>query len=567
MLRVALAQINVTVGDLEGNCARILSAVRQAKEAGADIVVVPELAVCGYPPEDLLLKDHFVQDNIRAVRGLARQIRGLTAVIGFVDRDRGRRIYNAAAVLAAGRIQGVYHKQELPNYGVFDEKRYFTPGREVPLFILNGIRLGVSICEDIWTDSVVHRQHRARKAQVILNLSSSPYDFGKLRHREQILMRQARQSRAYVCYTNLVGGQDELVFDGSSLVVTPQGRRLAQAQQFAEDLLLVDLPVEAAPSARPASGDVVLPVSPRRVSRPLIPARPAQDYCPLGRVWQALVLGTRDYVRKNGFQKVVLGLSGGIDSALVAAIACQSVGQENVIGVSMPSPFSSAGTRTDAQRLAHNLGIRFIEMTITPILRSYQDTLAEAFAGLAEDITEENIQARIRGNLLMALSNKFGWLVLTTGNKSEVAVGYCTLYGDMTGGFAVIKDVPKTQVFELARYANDQLGPVIPESILTRAPSAELRPDQTDQDALPAYADLDPVLKAYVEQHQSLRKIPAISGDPDLTRRVINLVDHSEYKRRQSPPGIKISPRAFGKDWRLPITNKYRERPDAPPAG
>ena len=558
MIRLALAQINTVVGNLEGNRRKILQCVSQARELSADLIVFPEMAVCGYPPEDLLFKEHFVLDNLKALKALSRDIYDITAVLGFVDQDKKKNIYNAAAVIQDRKICGIYHKQELPNYGVFDEKRYFSAGTESPCFRLNGIVFGVSVCEDIWRGGPLLQQQIKQKLQLIINISASPYDYGKLEQREKLLKDRARQTHAYVCYANLIGGQDELVFDGGSLVINRQGRTVANAKQFEEDLVVVDLPlVPPGKRSRPPRGCIDLGIKTKTLKCALTPHKEPR-LSRIERVHQALVLGTRDYVRKNGFKKVVIGLSGGIDSSLVAALAVDAVGHENVVGVSMPSQYTSEGTRDDARALAENLKISFKEMPIDHIFQVYLDDLSKEFSGLPLDVTEENLQARIRGNILMSFSNKFGWLVLNTGNKSEVAVGYCTLYGDLAGGFAVIKDIPKTQVFQIARFINEK-QPVIPDSVLARAPSAELRHNQTDQDSLPPYAELDPLLKGYVEEHLSLAQLQRQCKDKEKIKNIILMVDKSEYKRRQSPPGIKISPRAFGKDWRLPITNGYRE--------
>ncbi|HOY08621.1 MAG TPA: NAD+ synthase [Candidatus Omnitrophota bacterium] len=558
MIRLALAQINSVVGNLEGNRRKILQYIHQAQDLSADLVVFPELAVCGYPPEDLLFKDHFVQDNLKTLRALSREINGITVILGFVDRDKKGNIFNAAALVQDRTVRGIYHKQELPNYGVFDEKRYFMPGRETLCFRQNGIVFGVSICEDIWRHGPLLEKQIKQKLPMIVNLSASPYDYGKLERREKRLKDRARQMQAYVCYTNLVGGQDELVFDGGSMVINPQGRVIANAKPFEEDLVVLDLPlVPPGKKSRAPRGCIDLGVKTQTLKCALTPHK-ERRLPPLERVYRALVLGTRDYVRKNGFKKVLIGLSGGIDSSLVAALAAEAVGCENVVGVSMPSQYTSDGTRADARILAQNLKISFKEIPIDHIFQTYLDDLSPEFAGLPFDVAEENLQARIRGNILMKFSNKFGWLVLNTGNKSEIAVGYCTLYGDLAGGFAVIKDIPKTQVFQLARFINER-EKVIPDSVLARAPSAELRYNQTDQDTLPPYPELDAVLKGYVEEHLSAVQLQKICRDKEKIKDIIIKVDKSEYKRRQSPPGIKISTRAFGKDWRLPITNGYRE--------
>lgn len=558
MIRLALAQINSVVGNLEGNGRKILQYIHQAQDLSADLVVFPELAVCGYPPEDLLFKDHFVQDNLKTLRALSREINGITVILGFVDRDKKGNIFNAAALVQDRTVRGIYHKQELPNYGVFDEKRYFMPGRETLCFRQNGIVFGVSICEDIWRHGPLLEKQIKQKLLMIVNLSASPYDYGKLERREKRLKDRARQMQAYVCYTNLVGGQDELVFDGGSMVINPQGRVIANAKPFEEDLVVLDLPlVPPGKKSRAPRGCIDLGVKTQTLKCALT-SHKERRLPPLERVYRALVLGTKDYVRKNGFKKVLVGLSGGIDSSVVAALAAEAVGCENVVGVSMPSQYTSDGTRADAQILAQNLKISFKEIPIDHIFQTYLDDLSPEFAGLPFDVAEENLQARIRGNILMKFSNKFGWLVLNTGNKSEIAVGYCTLYGDLAGGFAVIKDIPKTQVFQLARFINER-EKVIPDSVLARAPSAELRHNQTDQDTLPPYPELDAVLKGYVEEHLSAVQLQKICRDKEKIKDIIIKVDKSEYKRRQSPPGIKISTRAFGKDWRLPITNGYRE--------
>ncbi len=541
MFRIALAQINPTVGDLAGNSQKILRFVQKAKNLEADLVVFPELAVCGYPPEDLLCKEHFVRDNIKAVNQIAKDIKGIAAIVGFVDLDKQKNLYNAAAVIQEGKIKGVYRKQALPNYGVFDEKRYFKSGNQNKIFSLGKTRFAVSVCEDIWVDKSPVLKQAKMGARLLINISSSPYDVDKLAQRESLLKKIARQTKGFVCYLNLVGGQDELVFDGSSFIVNPKGKMVAAGKQFEEDLIVADLPL---------AGD-------RGQNRESLSPHLSRQLKSVERVTKALVLGTRDYVQKNGFKKAVVGLSGGIDSALVAAIAVDAIGKENVVGVTMPSRYTSTETNTDAKQLAKNLGIRILEIPIEGIFKAYSEALSVEFANLPLNIAEENIQARIRGNLLMALSNKFGWLVLTTGNKSEIAVGYCTLYGDMSGGFAVIKDVPKTIVYQLAQWVNRDKE-IIPRTTIDRAPTAELKENQKDQDTLPAYDILDTILKEYVEEHRSVVQMSKQKSQ-DLVERIVRMVDRSEYKRRQAAPGIKITPLAFGKDWRLPITNKYKE--------
>ncbi len=558
-LRLALAQLNATVGDLAGNAVRIREAILQAEAWQADLVVCPELALTGYPPEDVLLKPAFIQEQLQRLAALAPAAEVVAALVGYVDRDREGRLYNAAALLAHGRHVATYHKQCLPNYGVFDERRYFTPGNRPLLVQWAGRRFGVTICEDLWDGHPARAIARAG-GELLINLSASPYHAGKRHERHALFARRARAHGLAIAYCNLVGGQDELVFDGASLVMDPQGRLLAGGWQFRDDLIVADLPW--GPSRRrnpwPAAQATVRLGLPERP--PLAPQRRAV-LGPIEEVYEALVLGTRDYVRKNGFNTVVVGLSGGIDSSLVACVAADALGPERVAGVVMPSRFSSAATQDDARAVARRLGIRCQTIPIEPCFRAFLSTLAPAFRGRPAGVTEQNLQARIRGTLLMALSNTFGWLVLTTGNKSEMATGYCTLYGDMAGGFAVIKDVPKTLVYELARFRNRRAPAPIPETVLRRAPTAELAPHQTDQDTLPPYGALDAILKAYVEEDRSAGEIVRRRGLPRATvARVIDMVDHSEYKRRQAPPGVKITPKAFGRDRRIPITNRYQGR-------
>ncbi len=556
MLRIGLAQINPTVGDLAGNAQLIVASIEQAKGRQVDIVAFPELAICGYPPEDLLLKEHFVRDTIRSLQALARKIRGIAAVIGFVDMDTNKQLYNAAAVIADGLIKGVYRKKELPNYGVFDEKRYFKSGADDIVFSLAGHVFGVTICEDIWVEGGICATQARRGVSLLINISSSPYDVGKLKRRQELLQKRARQTKAFIGYVNLVGGQDELVFDGGSFIIDPRGRTIAFGRQFEEDLVVADIPL---PLKRRVSSTILLSKGVISTIKAPIQRQVSSSLSTIDGIYRALVLGTRDYVRKNKFRDVLIGLSGGIDSSLVAAIAVDAVGQDHVIGISMPSRFTCAETRTDAQIVSTHLGIKFYEIPIEGIFAAYLGQLQDIFGEHPFGVTEENLQARIRGTLLMALSNRWGSLVLTTGNKSEVGVGYCTLYGDMSGGFAVIKDVHKTQVYALAqRYNAQQHKPVIPQSVFERPPTAELRENQQDQDSLPAYDVLDQILSEYVEGHRSLADMVR-TKDRELVKKVIAMVDHNEYKRRQAPPGIKITPRAFGKDWRLPITNKYKE--------
>jgi NAD+ synthase (glutamine-hydrolysing) len=572
-LRLALAQLNPTVGDIAGNEARAREAIDSARDAGAQLVVFPELYVTGYPPEDLLLKEHFLRDARAAVDRLAGAAPELIVVVGFPERDVD--VYNSAAVLAGGEVRATYRKVYLPNYGVFDEQRYFQAGSAGGLLTLgDDVRVGLTICEDVWEPGPPLSDEALAGATLILNLSASPYHAGKGAERERMLVQRARDSLAAVAFCNLVGGQDELVFDGHSLVLDHAGDVVARAGQFAEELLVADVDPEAPfaarlrdtrhrPAARRAEPAVEtlarLELPPSRGE--LAPSsRVAPLMGPEEEVYSALVLGLRDYVQKNGFGHVVLGVSGGIDSAVVACIAVDALGAERVSVAVMPSPYSSPETQADARALAANLGVEHVELDIGAPIGAYDEVLAPAFAEREPDITEENLQARIRGNLLMALSNKFGWLVLATGNKSEMSVGYTTLYGDLAGGFAVIKDCPKTLVYALARHRNRVAGDPspIPESIIERAPSAELRPDQRDEDALPPYDRLDPILEAYVELDADRDQLIAQGFDPEEVDRVIELVDGAEYKRRQAPPGIKITTRAFGRDRRMPITNRYR---------
>lgn len=576
-LRIALAQINPTVGDLSGNRNKILANLEEARRIGADMVVFPEMAVTGYPPEDLLLKPDFVKAAMRILDELALASTGLIAVVGAVYADGD--LYNAAAILHDCRLAGLYRKQYLPNYGVFDENRYFQSGLQRVVFVCDRTVFGVSICEDIWyPDGPPTDQALQGGAELLINISASPYHMGKGQARERMLATRAADNTAFVAYCNLVGGQDELVFDGHSLICDPQGEVIARARQFEEQMLVADLDLGRVfrtrlydPRRRKANGPrandfqrIELPrlktTSRQETAGPLL-ATPLER---VAEVYQALTLGTRDYVRKNGFRQVVLGLSGGVDSSLTAAIAADALGSENVTGVAMPTRYSSPHSLEDAERLAKNLGIHFLVAAIDQTFQAFLDTLESVFAGRSPDVTEENIQPRIRGTVLMALSNKFGWLVLTTGNKSEVGVGYSTLYGDTAGGFAVIKDVPKMMVYELACYRNQVAGrAVIPERVLDKAPSAELRPNQKDSDSLPEYPILDPILHVYVEESCSPGEIVKRGFDERTVQRVIRMVDRSEYKRRQSPPGVKITPRAFGKDWRLPITNRYWESDSA----
>jgi NAD+ synthase (glutamine-hydrolysing) len=569
VFRIGLAQINTTVGDLEGNVRRITDALERAREAAVDVVCFPELTVPGYPPEDLLLKPDFIQANLEALDDVRRRTHDLAAVVGYVDHRNY--LYNAAAILTDGEISGVYHKQRLPNYGVFDEKRYFEPGRTAPVFMIRGVPVGVTICEDVWSPGGPCQAEAVAGALVIVNINGSPYHMGKWRQRTEMLQTRARDYRVILGYNNLVGGQDELIFDGMGMVFDHTGALLARARQFDEDFLVCDVDPDAVRRFRlqapvpPVGGDDTTLLTPivklsdgPPPERDAIPARvePALDEDE--EVYRALVLGTRDYMRKTGFTDAVVGLSGGVDSALVATIAADALGGEHVHAAWMPSRFSSDESTRYAAEVATHLGIEHITLPIDPVFERYLDATKPVFGGRPHDATEENIQARIRGTLLMALSNKFGWLVLTTGNKSEMSVGYATLYGDMAGGFAVLKDVPKTLVYPLARWRNTR-SRAIPDGVLTRAPTAELRAGQTDEAALGVpYGVLDPILKLYVEEDTPPEEIASRGFDRDVVARIVTMVDRNEYKRRQAPPGVKITPKAFGRDRRLPISNWYR---------
>ncbi len=559
-MRLALCQLNATVGDIAGNAERIRAGARAAREAGADLVLFPELALTGYPPEDLLLREHFLRDAAIALRALAREIDGPTAIVGFPESAPSSSsssssspvtpatcVYNSAAVIAEGVVQTVYRKFHLPNYGVFDERRYFTAGSDPLVIDVASVRVGVSVCEDLWTPGAPASAQAAAGASLIANISASPYHAGKGAERERLFAQRARENGTYVAFCGLVGGQDELVFDGHSFVLDPAGETIARAAQFEEDLLVCDLDT---PSSMPAHRSLRAALTPLEAE-----------------VYGALELGLHDYVEKNGFQQVVLGLSGGIDSALVACLAADALGPERVNVAIMPSPYSSASTQGDARALAAALGVRAHELAIEPAMHAYEQTLREDFHGLPAGLAEENLQARIRGNLLMALSNKFGWLVLTTGNKSEMSVGYTTLYGDLAGGLAVIKDVPKTLVYRLCQWRNSAIGAVagaasepIPASILERAPSAELRHDQRDEDSLAPYELLDRILQGYIELDHGREQLLAEGLPATEVDATIRLVDLAEYKRRQAPPGIKVTTRAFGRDRRMPITNRYQDR-------
>jgi NAD+ synthase (glutamine-hydrolysing) len=572
VLRVGLAQLNPTVGDLDGNRAKLVDAYQVAESAGCDIVAFPELSITGYPPEDLVLKPGFVADNRAALDTFAAQTGECAAVVGFVDQDRD--IYNAAAVCVGGKVVGIYRKRLLPNNAVFDEQRYFVAGYDsdpLELFIIGGVKVGVSICEDIWSPFGPLAVQAAAGAEVNININSSPFQAEKDRVREQLVSTRAADSHCAVVYVNQVGGQDELVFDGGSFVMDHEGALLARAPQFVEDLMIVDVRVppvyrKRLLDPRGRATDALLPTvevsaAPRRGATPAVaPLSPiAESLSTDKELYDALVLGTRDYCRKNGFSDVVIGLSGGIDSTIVACIAADALGPDHVHGVSMPSRYSSDHSKSDAAALAENLGIDYRTISIEPAFTAYQEMLAEAFDGREVGLTYENIQSRCRGQLLMALSNEFGWMVLTTGNKSEMAVGYFTIYGDSVGGYAMIKDVLKLRVYELCRYVNEAAGrDVIPVDVITKPPSAELRPDQRDDDSLPPYEVLDPILELYVEQDRTAGEIIELGHDEAMVRRITRLVDIAEYKRRQCPPGVRVTSKAFGKDRRMPITSGYR---------
>jgi len=576
-LRVALAQINPTVGDLKGNVSKIIDYIKKSKKASAQIIAFPELAVTGYPPEDLLLKSKFIEDNLNALKKIQMHVGDIIVIVGYVDKKDD--IYNAAALLYKNRLIDTYHKIFLPNYGVFDEYRYFKPGTKSPVYRIGDTWIGVNICEDIWHPEGPILSQTRGGAEVIVNINASPYGIGKSRLRENMLSARASDNAAIIAYLNTVGGQDELVFDGHSLVVNQEGVVISRGKQFEEDLLVVDLELDAVTLKRlhtPQKNRVIMKHKRESAEKIAIPVKKTFNKADLKsrvrlvprdnqymessqEIYMALVLGTSDYVKKNGFKGVVIGLSGGADSSLVASIAVDALGEKNVVGLFMPSPYTSQESKEDVNTLTENLRIKFMEVPIHTIFQSYLDSFKQPFKGMPADVTEENLQARIRGNILMAFSNKFGWLVLTTGNKSEMSVGYATLYGDMAGGFAVLKDVPKTMVYELINWKNNKAGrQVIPDRVIRKAPTAELRPGQKDTDTLPPYHILDPILRAYIEDDKSFKDIVSLGVDAQCVRDVISMVDRSEYKRRQAPPGVKITQRAFGRDRRFPITNKYR---------
>ena len=572
MFRLALAQINTTVGDIPGNTALMLEIVERARESQVDLVAFPEMATTGYPPEDLLFKTSFLRDNVAAMEKVVAAARDIAVVVGYVQL--GSDISNAAAVGYDGKVVDSYQKMYLPNYGVFDEKRYFQRGDTCPVYLISGVGVGLNICEDIWYPVGPIAVQRAAGAELIVNINASPFHAGKRAYREKMIATRAADNELFVAYINTVGGQDELVFDGASLVYDMNGELVARGPAFEESLVIADLDIEAvcrAPRPRKDSpailGEIgaskVVQVSgPQFRERPPLPdSDSVQEMGEVEEVYQALVVGTKDYIRKTGFRKALVGLSGGVDSALTATVAVDALGQDNLVGIAMPSRFSSEASISDAKELAVNLGIDLWTVPIEPVHAAFEDILEPRFHGTEPNVAEENVQARIRGNILMTLSNKFGWIVLTTGNKSEMAMGYATLYGDMAGGFAVIKDVPKTMVYRLCQWRNQHSNSrqVIPQAIINKPPSGELKAGQLDQDTLPPYEVLDPVVKAYVEEDFSYQDMVEMGFDPQVVQQVISSVDRNEYKRRQAPPGVKITPRAFGKDRRLPIVNLYHQ--------
>ncbi|MGC9188540.1 MAG: NAD+ synthase [Sulfurihydrogenibium sp.] len=570
-IRVALGQINTVLGDFDYNLNKILDYIKEAEKLEADIIVFPELALTGYPPEDLVLKQSFIEKNTEYIKRLSQNVGNIVVIVGFIDKQED--IYNAAAIIHKGEIKGIYHKQYLPNYGVFDEKRYFQEGKKLTILQIENYKFGISICEDIWYPENPINTYSIEGCEIIFNLNASPYSEGKPRKREELLKVRSRDNLVSIVYVNLVGGQDELVFDGNSLILNPDGEILAKGKPFEEDLIVADIDLEEifrrqlkdnrlknlrSNYKRQENVEIInldynLKDKKTHIQRKLYP-----EISDVESNYKALVLGLRDYINKNGFKKVVLGLSGGIDSSLVATIAVDALGSENVKGVLMPSPYTSKESIEDALELSKNLNIQTFTIPITNLFEAYLKEFSEIFKDLKPDTTEENLQARIRGNILMALSNKFGWIVLSTGNKSEMSVGYSTLYGDMVGGFAVLKDVLKTKVYELCRYRNS-ISKVIPDRVLTKPPSAELRPNQTDEAELAPYPILDQIIKLYVEEDYPVEDIIKLGFDEKLVKKIVKLIDTNEYKRRQSPIGIKITERAFGKDRRMPITSRFRE--------
>lgn len=570
-LRIGLAQINSTVGDLKGNAEKIISYISEAREKGCDIIAFPELVLTGYPPEDLLLKPSFIEDNLRFIKHIAVASKDIISIVGFVDKQED--IFNAAAILYNGEIVDIYHKNYLPNYGVFDEVRYFQRGNEIVLLNIEGYKVGVSICEDIWYPENPINIQAIEGAELVININASPYHVGKVKFREDMVKVRARDNLIAIAYVNMTGGQDELVFDGNSFIVMPDGSFLLKGKAFEEELLIADIELDsifrnqlkdnrlrnlrAFYKREEIVREIFLDYKIKeKFDEP--PEYVVLDYPEVELIYKALITGLKDYIHKNGFEKVVIGLSGGIDSSLTACIAVDALGKENVKGVLMPSEFTSKESIEDAQELAKNLGIETFILPITEIFHQYLNELRPIFKNVPWDHTEENLQARIRGNFLMALSNKFGWIVLATGNKSEMSVGYATLYGDMVGGFAVLKDVLKTRVYELAEYRNT-LSPVIPERVLFKPPSAELRKGQTDESELAPYPILDEIIRLYIEEDVPATDIPKYGIDEKLVQKIVKMIDRNEYKRRQAPIGIKITEKAFGKDRRMPITNRFDE--------
>ncbi|MFA6431089.1 MAG: NAD+ synthase [Candidatus Margulisiibacteriota bacterium] len=526
---LGLAQINPIVGDLSSNVTKIIGVIDEAIDQKVELVVFPELVVTGYPPEDLLLKPQFIADNLAALDKITKACKGIAAYVGFVDK-KNNKLYNAGAFIVNGKVVKIYHKMNLPNYAVFDERRYFSEGDKPAIAYYKGVKIGLGICEDLWIEKAPNVKNANKGAKLNLYINASPYHLGKINEREKLLKKKAKAGKAYVAYVNMIGGQDELVFDGGSMMVDPKGKVIAACDQYEEELLIFDLYKD-------------------RMENEWVDEHEE--------IYKALSLGTRDYVNKNGFSDVLIGVSGGIDSALTLAIAVDALGKEKVHAVFMPSEYTAHQSYEDAKKICANLGVKLDEIPIKYTFSTYLNNLSPLFQGKPVGIAEENLQARVRGNYLMALSNKFGWLVLTTGNKSEMSTGYCTLYGDMAGGFAVLKDVPKTMVYKLVEWRNSAKE-AIPQTIIDRPPTAELKPDQKDQDTLPPYDVLDAIIQAYVEENKSLKQIIALGFDEATVKNVIAMIDRSEYKRRQSPPGPRITKRAFGKDWRLPITNHYR---------
>jgi NAD+ synthase (glutamine-hydrolysing) len=557
-IRISIAQINTTVGDLEANQSKIISYIEKARQDKSDVIVFPELTVTGYPPEDLLHKPYFVDQNMTSAQKVAEATQDICAVYGFVESQNG--LYNSAAIAHNGKLISTYQKQLLPNYGVFDEKRYFTHGENTKIYRLSGVNIGINICEDVWSHSGPIKEQSDSGAELILNINASPYHVNKQFERTAMLSRRAKDNNVHIVYVNMVGGQDELVFDGGSVVLDPEGATLHGGHLFMEMLETYDLDITTRNQVNtPNVERIFISEKSDGITSEIDSTPTARPMDEIEEIYNALVLGTRDYVLKCGFKKVLIALSGGIDSSLVAAIAAKALGPENVIGLSMPSIFSSDGSKSDAKELSENLGLDLRTIEINPIFESFTASLSNEFIGTEWDATEENIQSRIRGNLVMAMSNKFNWLVLTTGNKSEMAVGYATIYGDMAGGFSVIKDVPKSTVYDLCDYINrSEIDPIIPLTVINKPPSAELRPDQKDSDSLPDYSILDPILQMYIEEDMSIESIVNQGFTRPTVSEIIKLVDKNEYKRRQSPPGVKITSKNFGRDRRMPISNRFK---------